>query len=197
MKKITLGTFVLALLPLAAFALDFTPHQVLPEGDRPLQQRYYFLDDGKQLFFKIDNKMTVSSAGDAVSFSFKDVVTGSMRLAKSPLPADLALNDKSAETYRAVARSLIPSQGSDVQLQEESSWAVVINGWSSHQYKFLYSLLGVRYCRAITFINLGPQKQIVFDVSAAANEYPKIYARSYRVLNSIGETPLSAINGPT
>ena len=187
--------FGLGLLP--AFALDLTPHQILPQPDLPPSQRYYFLDEGRQFSFKIDNKMTIAGGSDAVSFSFKDAATGSMRLTKSSAPAELPLDDKSGETYRAAARALIPSQATDVQLQRESSSAVVINGWTSRQYKFLYSLAGIRYCRAITFINLAPQKQIVFDVIAAMNDFPKVYARSYLVLNSIGDTPASSQNGPT
>ena len=181
----------------AAFALDLTPHQIVTPNDGPAVPRYFFQDEGKQLSFKIDSKMTITGGSEAAAFGFHDLVSGNMKLAKSPLPPGLALDDKNAETYRASARSFLPAQAADVQLEEEMVNPIAINGWTSQQYTFVYTVAGLAYRRSITFLNLTPQKQLVFDVSAAAAEYAKTYGRSYRVLNSISEMPAFANTGPT
>ena len=181
----------------AARALDLTPHQVVTANDGPAVPRYFFQDEGKQLSFKLDNKMTISGSSESAAFGFHDLTTGSMKLAKSALPPGLALDEKTAETYRAAARRLLPTQAADVQLEEEAANAIAINRWTSQQYTFVYTVAGLGYRRSITFINLAPQKQLVLDVSASASEYAKTYARSYRVLNSISEMPAFANTGPT
>ena len=141
--------------------------------------------------------MTVTGTSGAASFGFQDFRNGNMHLSTSPLSPEQPFDGKTGETYRASARSLLPSQATDVQLESEKAGAIVINGWTSQQYRFLYKLAGVQYSRSVTFVNFSPKEQLIFDVAAPTGDYAKIYARSYHVLNSITEMPVFAKDGPT
>ena len=196
MIKRSVATLIIgAVSSTGALGLDFTPYRVFTAEEGPPVPRYYFQDHDKRLSFRIDNKMTVVGSSSGVTFGFQDLNSGSMRLSKSPLSPERPFGDKTGETYRTTARSLLPSQATEVQLQNETAGAIAINGWTSQQYKFLYTLEGVPYSRSITFINFSPQEQIVFDVAAPAADFAKIYARSYHVLNSVTEMAAFARDG--
>ena len=195
-SKRTIATLIMgAVGSTSALGLDFTPYRVFTAEEGPPVSRYYFQDHDKRLAFRVDKKMTVAGSSSAVTFDFQDLRSGSMRLCKSQLMPERRFDDKTGETYRALARSLLPSQATNVQLLSEIAGAIRINGWTSQQYKFFYTFADVSYSRSITFINFSPQEQIVFDVAAPPADFAKIYARSYRVLNSITEMVAFARDG--
>jgi hypothetical protein len=81
-------------------------------------------------------------------------------------------------------------------MEEERSNAIPINRWASQQFVFTYNLFGFAQRRSVTFLNYNDEEQFVIDVTGTANDYPKAYARGYRVLNSITDMPISNA-GPT
>lgn len=180
-----------------ASALDLTPHEITITEEGPPVQRYFFQDEGRQLSFKIDDQMMVTGSSNSVTFRFRDLHTAGMKLSKSPLPASLSFEEKNAETYRTSARTFLPKDAAAVKSEGETPDALAINGWTSRQYTFTYTLFGVPYRSTITFVNFNAQEQFVFDVSGAVTDHTKAYARSYRVLNSLGELKKTSTTGPT
>ena len=199
MKKwITAALLVPGLISSGACALDLTPHEIIVGGsDGPPAKRYFFQDEGKRLSLRIDNKMTVSGTSDSIAFGFSDIKAAGMKLWKSPVQPALPFDEKNLEAYRTAARALLPPDATNIQLEEEKAEAIAINGWTSQQFIFTYSILGSTIRRAITFLNLRAQEQIVFEITAGAADYQKTYARGYRVLNSIAELPANSTSGPT
>lgn len=199
MKKNLPATAALlfGMLTTAAHALDLTPHEITITEEGPPVQRFYFQDESRQLSFKIDNQMMASGSSTSVSFRFRDLSTAGMKLSKSPLPASLPFEEKNAETYRTSARTFIPKEAAAVQLENEAPDALAINGWTSRQFTFTYTLFGVPYRSTVTFVNFNAQEQFVFDVSGAVADQGKAYARSYRVLNSLGELKKASSTGPS
>jgi hypothetical protein len=196
-KLITAALLLVGLLSGNVHALDLTPHEIASSGDGPLAQRYFFQDGGKRITFSIASSMTVSGSSDATSFGFNDVKTGSVKLSKSRMNPELPFDEKNLELYRAAARMLLPPEAKDVLLAGEKPNAISMNGWTSHQFDFTYSLFGFPYRRSVTFLNYSEKEQIIFDVSAPAPDYEKSYARGYRVLNSLSDLPADRTSGPT
>ena len=197
MKNVLVAILLLAgTLPNNVYALDLTPHEIAVSSDGPPVKRYFFQDASKRVTFRMDNKMTVNGAAEAAAFRFNDLKSAGMTLSKSSMKPEMPFDQKNLESYRSVARSFVPQNSSDVQLESEKADAVAINGWTSYQFAFTYNLFGIPYRRSVTFINYGEKEQIIFDVSGAKADYEKIYARSYRVLNSLTEF-LSTTAGPT
>jgi hypothetical protein len=198
MKKwVTAALLIPGLISSGAYALDLTPHEIIVGNDGPPAKRYFFQDEGKRLSLRIDNKMTVSGTSDSIAFGFSDIKSAGMKLWKSPVQPALRFDGKNLEAYRTAARALLPPDAINIQLEEEKAEAIAINGWTSQQFIFSYSVLGSTIRRAITFLNLRAQEQIVFEITAAAADYQKTYARGYRVLNSIAELPANSASGPT
>jgi hypothetical protein len=180
-----------------ANALNLTPLRIIISSDGPAQPRYYFQDADKRLGFRIDSKMTVTGSSEVAIFHFTDVGNGTMRLLKSPAPAGLLFDPKGVESYQTVARALLPGGATNIQLLETIPDAISINGWKSVQFIYTYEFFGLPYQRAITFLNFRENEQFVFDLSASAADYGKIYSRGYRVLNSFFDLPLNVAPGPT
>ena len=81
-------------------------------------------------------------------------------------------------------------------MEEERANPITINGWTSYRFVFSYKLFGNAQRRSITFLNYNEPDQLIFDVSAGANDYEKVYARGFKFLNSISDFPVDP-NGPT
>jgi hypothetical protein len=193
----TAALFVIGLISTAAHALDLTPLEITISNDGPPATRYFFQDEGKRLSYRIDNKMTVKGASAAVAFGFSDIDAAEMKWSKSPVRPILPFDEKHLEAYRQAARTFFPHDAIDIQLEEEKPEAIAINGWTSQQFIFSYKMFGVARRRAVTFVNLRGQEQVVVEISAPTAGYEKAYARGYRVLNSISELPVMSRPGPT
>ena len=198
----TKRTLAFVLLSLAvsssrAGAINLTPLEIVTNVEGPPQHRYYFQDTEKRLGFRIDPMTTVSGSADAAAFHFTDNGPASMRLLKSPSSPNVLFTGDGPKTYEALARTLLPSGVSKVQLVEDKSDAVTINGWTSLQFVFSYEWVGHPYTRTITFLDFSATDQLVWDVTSPSETNDKIYARSYRILNSIFELPLTQEAGPT
>ncbi len=163
--------------------------------DGPPQVRYFFQGTEKRLGFRIDGKMTVTAASDLAMFRFADVNKATMRLAKSPADISIPFDEKGLERYQIVARGLLPLDASNIVLVEQVPDAIKINGWKGAQFIYTCNLFGFSYRRAIAFLNFSETEQFVFDVSAPVDDYPKIYSRSYHVVNSLFELPLTSEPG--
>ena len=185
------------LISTGAHALDLTPLEITLSNDGPPATRYFFQDEGKRLSYRIDNKMTVKGTSVSVAFHFNDIDTADMEWSKSPVRPVLPFDEKNLAAYRAAARTFLPPEATDIQLEEEKQEAIAINGWTSQQFIFTYKMFGVARRRAVTFVNLRAQEQVVFEISAATADYEKAYARGYRVVNSISEMPVMSPPGPT
>jgi hypothetical protein len=196
-KIITAALFLTGGLLSEAYALDLTPHEVALVNDGPLIRRYFFQDADKRLGFRMDDKMTASGAPDSAVFRFNDIKTATMKLSKSQIKPEVLFDEKNLVSYRATARTFLPSDAKDVRIEEEKADAIAINGWKSRQFVFTYSLFSVPYRRSITFLNYSGKEQIIFDLGAAASEYQKTYFRGYRVLNSLSELTSDSASGPT
>ena len=198
MKKIITAALLLAgALLSAAHALDLTPHEIALANDGPPIRRYFFQDADKRLGFRMDDKMTASGERDLVVFRFADIKTAAMKLSKSRIKPEVLFDEKHLESYRATARTFLPSDAKDVRIEEEKADAIAINGWTSRQFVFTFSLFSIPYRRSITFLNYTGKEQIVLDIGAAASEYQKTYFRGYRVLNSLSELTPDSASGPT
>ena len=180
-----------------ADALDLTPHEIVPAHDGPAIKRYFFQEANKRLGFRMDNKMTASGASDSAVFRFSDLKTASMTLSKSPIKPALPFDEKNLESYRGAARTSLPADAKDVRVEDERAEAIAINGWTSRQFVFTYTLFSVPYRRSITFVNYSETEQITLDVGAATPDYGKAYIRGYRVLNSLSELRSASASGPT
>jgi hypothetical protein len=197
MKKWYVAALLFGLISTRAHALDLTPSEISISNDGPPVRRYFFQDEGKRVSYRIDNKMTVKGTSESVAFAFNDIITAEMEWSESPVRPVLSFDAKNLGVYRTAARTFLPPDATDIQLDEEKAEAIAINGWTSRQFIFTYKLFGVARRRSVTFVNLRPQEQVVFEISAAAADYEKAYARGYRVLNSISEMPSMSRPGPT
>jgi hypothetical protein len=180
-----------------ARALDLTPHEITITNDGPPMRRYFFQDGEKRMAFRIDKNMTVDGSTESSAFRFNDTTGASMKLSKSTLRPQVLFDEKNLESYRAAARRLLPPDVTNVQLEEEKSDAIAINGWTSRQFVFSYSLFGLSCRRSITFLNYSESEQIVLEIGAAASDYEKTYLRGYRVLNSLSDLIPESTSGPT
>lgn len=196
-KKLILAAIAFGFCAPSSQALDLTPHEVSSTIAGIPSLRFYFHNDGQRLSFRIDNQMTVSGGKDSAKFRFQDLNTAGMKISKSPLDPTMPFDEKNAEAYREAARGFLPKDAKAIQLEEEKPDAIPINGWTTQQYTFTYILFGVPYRCVLTFINFSATQQIVFEVSAGAEDYGKAAARSYRVLNSLGEMRAEDGVGPT
>lgn len=187
--------FSVALCLSTARALNLQPREVMTEKDGPPVRRYFFQDEGKRLFFRIDGKMAVNGSANEAVFRFSDIHDAAMRLAKSRITPETAFDEKGLKSYRPAAQSYVPPQATDVRITEESSNAIPINKWTDHQFTLTYKLFGSPYRESVTFINYSPTEQIVFDVRSPEVDYDKTYSRSYHVLNSLSD--LVGEQGPT
>jgi hypothetical protein len=187
--------FSAAICLTSAHALNLQPREVMVEKDGPPVRRYFFQDEGKRLFFRIDGKMTVSGSANEAVFRFSDIHDANMKLAKSRITPETAFDEKGLKTYRPAAQSYVPPQATDVQITEEASDAIPINNWRDHQFTLTYKLFGSAYRESVTFINYSPTEQLVFDVRSSEADYEKTYSRSYHVLNSLSS--LVGEQGPT
>lgn len=198
MKKTIITTLILV----AGFfgearALDLTPHEIAITNDGPPVKRYFFEDGQKRMSFRIDNKMAVDGNSEASAFRFDDITGAAMKLSKSALKPVAAFDEKNLESYRVAARTFLPPNAANIQMAEEKSDAIAINGWTSRQFVFSYNLFGAPYRRSITFLNYDASEQLVLDISAAAPDYEKTYLRSYKVLNSLSDLTTASSSGPT
>ncbi len=98
-------------------------------------------------------------------------------------PAATPFDGKGTELYQVMARTALPAGATNILLLETIPNGIVINDWESLQLVYSYESYGLSYRRAIAFLNLRAREQLVFDVSALANDFDKIYRRAYRVLN--------------
>ena len=196
-KSVFTVLFCVGVLSGEANGLNLTPLRIMITNDGPPQERYFFQDADKRLGFRIDRKMTVSGSNDLAIFRFSDFNAATMRLLKSPAPASVPFDQKGLESYQTVARTLLPPDAANVQLVQIIPDAISINGWKSAQFIYSYDLSGLSYRRAIAFLNFRENQQFVFDVSARAENYDKVYSRGYRVLNSLFELPPSGAPGPS
>jgi hypothetical protein len=196
-KRYPAALLFFGLISTAAHALDLTPLEISISNDGPPATRYFFQDEGKRLSYRIDNKMTVQGARDSVAFRFNDIVAADMEWSISPVRPVLPFDEKNLAAYRTSARTFLPQNATDIQLEEEKSEAIAINGWISQQFIFTYKMFGVARRRSVTFVNLRAQEQVVLEIGAAAADYEKAYARGYRVLNSISELPVTNQPGPS
>jgi hypothetical protein len=197
MKKWYAAALLFGLISTGAHALDLTPSKITISNDGPAATRYFFEDQGKRVSYRIDNKMTVKGTSDSIAFAFNDINAAEMEWSKSPVRPVLPFDEKNLRAYRTAARTFLPPDATDIQLDEEKAEAIAINGWTSHQFTFIYKLFGVARRRSVAFVNLRAQEQVVFEISAATADYEKTYARGYRVLNSISEMPAMSRPGPT
>lgn len=198
MKKSVFATFCLLGLSLAATAnaLDLTPYPVATTVNGVRVNRYFFKDAGKEMGFRIDNKMTVKGASTSAEFKFDDLKDAGMQIVKSPRNSEVPFAEKGLESYRADAGALVPAGATEVQLDQENPAAITINGWTSHQFVFSYKLSGFVYRRSVTFLNYNKAEQLILDVSAPGAEFDRVYLRSYQVLNSLSELRTRS-GGPT
>lgn len=177
--------------------LNLTPLLMMVSVDGPPQPRYFFQDSTRRLGFRIDPKMTVNGAADSATFRFVDLRSATMRLRKSPAPIETPFDEKGIATYQSIARTLISSDATNIELVEQTPDAIAINGWKSAQFSYTYLLFGFNYHRSITFIEVSANEQLLLDIVAKHDEYKKAYARAYRVINSIYALPLVVKPGPT
>lgn len=180
-----------------AFAINLQPRETTVEKDGPPVRRYFFTDETKQVLFRIDSKMTVSGSTNQAVFNFQDIRNASMRLTTSGMTPQTPFDEKNLELYRAAMRGFVPADAKDVQITEEKSDAVPINGWISHQFVAIYKLFNFPYRHSVTFFNYSATQQLVFDVVAPESDYEKVYARSYRVLNSLSDFVPAHEAGPS
>ena len=110
---------------------------------------------------------------------------------------EVLFDEKNLVSYRAAARRFLPSDATDVRMEEEKADAIANNGWTSRQFVFTFSLFSIPYRRSITFVNYSEKEQIILDIGAAASDYGKTYLRGYRVLNSLSELTSNSASGPT
>jgi hypothetical protein len=188
--------WILATLSSSVLALDLTPRETVLNDKGPLIRRYFFQDTDKRLSFRIDSEMTVTGSADAATFHFTDLKNSSTKLMQSSVTPQGAFDEKNLDLYRKAARALISAEAKDVKAEEAKSDAVIINGWTSLQFTFTYTLFGFPYRQSVTFINCTPTEQLIFDVMAPESDYAKTYRRSYLVLNSISDYAPNE-NGPT
>jgi hypothetical protein len=180
-----------------ARAIDLTPHEITLTDDGPPVKRYFFQDGDKRLSFRIDEKMTVRGGSEAAVFGFNDLQTGMVSLSKSKAGSEVPFDQQHFESYRATARTFLPTDATNVLLVEEKLDAIAINGWTSQQFVFTYTSSGVPHRQSITFFNYSEKEQIILNVRASAPDYEKAYLRGYRVLNSLSDLPVSSDSGPT
>lgn len=198
MKKSLFAIFFLIgfFLAAPANALDLTPRAVTTAFNGLRVKRYFFEDAGKQMGFRIDNKMTVKGSSDSAEFKFDDLKSAAMHISKSAKNSVTPFEEKGLESYRADARALVPGNATDIQLDQENPGAIAINGWTSYQFIFTYKLFGFDYRRSVTFLNYDKTQQLIMDVSAPTAEFDVVFIRGYQVLNSLSELR-SQSAGPT
>lgn len=197
MKKSLIAAFQFGISLGVASALNLQPQEVTIENDGPPVRRYFFVDESKKILFRIDGRMSVSGSATQAVFHFSDIRNATMRLTRSAIKPEIGFDEKNLELYRSAARGFVPAQANDVQIAEERTDAIPINGWTNHQFVMSYKLFGVLYRQSVTFFNYSLTEQLVFDVVSEANDYEKAYARGYSVLNSFSDYVPARDAGPT
>jgi hypothetical protein len=197
MKKSFIAFFYLAIAVGAGSALNLQPREITIEKDGPPVRRYFFLDENKKVLFRIDGRMSVSGSANQAVFRFSDIRNATMRLTRSGMKPETSFDEKNLELYRSAARGFVPGQATDVQITEERTDAIPINGWVNHQFVLSYKIFGAAYRQSVTFFNYSATEQLVFDVMSEANDYEKTYVRSYSVLNSLCDYIPSREAGPS
>lgn len=197
-KSLCAILFVIGPFLASASALDLTPHPATTTFNGLRVKRYFFEDAGKQMGFRIDNKMTIKGSSASAVFEFEDLKNASMKMLKSPKKPDAPFDEKELESYRVDARALLPASATEVQIDQENPRAIAINGWTSYQFIFTYKQFGFAYRRSVTFLNYDKAEQLIVDVGAPTPEFDRVYLRSYQVLNSLSEVRGdSSGSGPT
>lgn len=197
MKKSLVSFLHLAVALGAANAINLQPQEITVERDGPPVRRYFFADAKKKILFRIDGKMSVSGSASQAVFRFSDIRNGTMRLTKSAMKPETPFDEKNLESYRGAARAFVPAQANDIQIVEEKSDAIPINGWVNHQFVMTFKMFGVPFRQGITFFNYSETEQLVFDVMSEEKDYEKTYVRGYSVLNSLCDYVPNRDAGPS
>jgi hypothetical protein len=198
MKPFLIAAILLAgAISSEVYALDLTPHEIAVSSTGPPIKRYFFEDASKRVTFRMDNQMAVSGTSETAAFRFNDLKSAGMTLSKSSLKPEMRFDKNNLDPYRSVARGFVPQNATGTQLESERTDAVAINGWTSHQFIFSYTLFGFPYRRSVTFINYSEREQLIFGISATAVDYERTYMRGYRVLNSLSDLVPGSAEGPT
>ncbi len=178
---VTLGFTQLAA---PALAIDFTPRIADSIEDGVPMRRLYFSDEAQHIYYRpLPNW---SRYGDAQSATFRPKVSGGeVKIQNAPAGnASIAFDAHGLETFRQIARGLVPPGASPANELWETVNPVVLQGWTSFEIGFDYVAAGQHACRSILFINLDSKRQIQFIVDAAPADFSPLYNAAYRTLAS-------------
>ncbi len=187
MPSMTIRTFLLAAIagPYAAAGMDFSPQFIPTQQEGAVIERPSFTDGTKRYAFRIDSDTRLTGSSEAVTCSFENLVRASMEIREAGEAGPF--DEKAREAFREIARAKIPRDATAVTLEKELEDPYRINGWKSFGLIFSYGYFGVPTKRSIVFLNFDPNRRLVVDIRADAEQFDAASARSWRILNSLHE----------
>ena len=182
MRYLRMTLFLLAGLVLRADATDLTPHFMNQNRDGVVISSPFFADDGRKFGVKIDSETKLSAYEGGALFRFDKMPDASMRLRKSPLPADTGFGPQAIEGYQQAARSLLPTGAADVTLVAVEPNPFPINHWKSLRVTFSYQVANQFHRQSATFLNLKPTEQIVVQTTADERNFEEVSNRTFGII---------------
>jgi hypothetical protein len=184
MKTLSLlATLAVTLLSARAEPIDFTPRFADTVDDGVPMHRMFFSDDARHIFYRPPPTWVPSGSSEAATFRPKDSNLAVVKIENAPAEhALIPIDGPGSEAFRDIARTLVPSEATEVTEIWEVPNPVVLQGWTSFEVGFDYVQFGQHFCRSILFINLDANRQIHFIVSAVPAEFQPLYKTAYRTL---------------
>jgi hypothetical protein len=181
----SLATLIFVLLAVPAPAIDFTPHFSESIEDGVPMRRMYFSDGAQRIYYRPPTNWARYGDEMAATFKPKDSPQAEVKITNaSPEHARIPFDEGGLVALRQIAGTVLPPDATDVSEIWEAVNPVVLQGWTSFEVGFEYLQLGRPFCCSILFINLNPNEQVQFIVSAGPAEFRPLYQTAYRTLAS-------------
>lgn len=182
MKVLRLTVLLLAGLALRVGATDLTPHFINQSRDGVMIRSPYFADGSRKFGIRIDAETEVSAFEGGALFRFAKMPEASMRLRRSPLPAETGFGPETSQGYQQAARSLLPPGAAGVTLVESQSNPFPINHWESLRITYSYQIANQAHRQSATFLNLKPTEQIVVQSTADERHFEDVSNRAFGIV---------------
>jgi hypothetical protein len=182
MKLLSVSLLIAIAFSLPAAATDLTPHFMNKNRDGVVIRRPFFDDGMKKYGFKIDDETKLSAYEGGALFRFDKMPEASMRLRRSPVPAETGFGPETFEGYQQAARTLLPPGADAVTFVASELNPLPINHWQSLRVTFSYRSANQSYRQSAIFLNLKPTEQIVVQASADERHFEDVASRAFNII---------------
>jgi hypothetical protein len=185
MKRTLLILSLAVTLPrLTPAAVDLTPRFIDIFTDGATLHRLYFIDGDRKVTVSLNRETEVTPDSGGAMFRFKKLPEATFLVVRSRNSPAEKFEGATLDRYRESARRLIPVQGRDSVIREETFDAYPINNWKSFRIVLAYDVRSVREFQSVTFINLNDSDQIVLITSAPEKDFEEAEHRSHQIFRT-------------